>query len=71
MSGLMENKVAIVTGGSSGIGKKTAIKFASEGAKVIVADIQKDEGEKTVSLIKKAGGEASFISKQIFVPVFV
>ena len=62
MTGLMENKVAIVTGGSSGIGKKTSIKFAAEGAKVIVADFQKDEGEKTVSLIEEAGGEAFFIA---------
>lgn len=54
-----KNKVAIVTGASSGIGKATALAFAREGAKVMVADITND-GEETVALIRKEHGEALF-----------
>ncbi|ERM81147.1 hypothetical protein P872_20430 [Rhodonellum psychrophilum GCM71 = DSM 17998] len=54
-----ENKVAIVTGGSFGIGKATAIAFARKGAKVVVSDWVEDEG--TVDQIEKEGGEAIFI----------
>lgn len=54
------NKVAVVTGGGSGIGRATALRFATEGAKVAVADIDELGGEETVSLIKNAGGEAFF-----------
>jgi len=57
----LEGKVALVTGGSSGIGRGTAQVFAREGAKVVVADILVEEGEETVRLIKKAGGEAIFV----------
>lgn len=53
------NKVAIVTGGSSGIGRATAIAFAKEGAKVVVADIA--EGHETVKLVQDVGGEAIFV----------
>jgi NAD(P)-dependent dehydrogenase (short-subunit alcohol dehydrogenase family) len=55
-------RVALVTGGATGIGKVTAQTFAREGAKVIIAtDINIKGGEETVSLIKKAGGEAHFV----------
>lgn len=50
------NKVAIVTGGGSGIGKEIAIKFAKEGAKVVVWDLNLIEAEKTVDEIKGSGG---------------
>ncbi|MDH4058189.1 MAG: SDR family NAD(P)-dependent oxidoreductase, partial [Cyclobacteriaceae bacterium] len=53
-----ENKVAIVTGGSFGIGRATAIAFAKNGAKVVVADCFEDQ--ETLSLIKAAGGEGIF-----------
>jgi len=57
-----QGKVALVTGGATGIGKVTAQTFAREGAKVIVAtDVNIKGGEETVSLIKKAGGEATFV----------
>lgn len=55
----MKDKVAIVTGGSFGIGQATAIAFAKQGAKVAVVDIVEDD--QTVTLIKEAGGEAIFI----------
>jgi NAD(P)-dependent dehydrogenase (short-subunit alcohol dehydrogenase family) len=54
-----KNKVAIVTGGSFGIGRATALAFAKKGAKVVVADWQ--EETETIDLIKKSGGEALFI----------
>jgi len=59
MEKIFEYKVAIVTGGASGIGKATAIAFARLGAKVVVADTK--DGAETVALIKKAGGEGLFI----------
>ncbi len=61
----LKNKVAIITGGSSGIGKETAILFAKEGAKVVIADINDAEGIKTVELIKSTRGEAVFIRTDV------
>jgi NAD(P)-dependent dehydrogenase (short-subunit alcohol dehydrogenase family) len=57
---LFANKVALVTGGASGIGRATAIAFAREGARVLVADIAEDGGRETVQMIADKGGEAVF-----------
>lgn len=57
----MTDKVALVTGGSSGIGRATALAFARDGVKVAVADLNIVGGQETVSLITGAGGEACFI----------
>jgi NAD(P)-dependent dehydrogenase (short-subunit alcohol dehydrogenase family) len=57
----LENKVAIITGGGGGIGRAAAIRFANEGARVLVADLGEEEGIKTVHLIKESGGEAEFV----------
>ena len=55
-----ENKVALVTGGTSGIGKATALAFANAGAKVVLTGRREKEGTEVVAQIKKRGGTASF-----------
>ncbi|MFS0557770.1 SDR family NAD(P)-dependent oxidoreductase [Brevibacillus sp. 179-C9.3 HS] len=61
----LAEKVAIITGGGTGIGKTTAIRFAKEGAKVIVTDINLDSASQTVAEIKEAGGEAIAIAHDV------
>ena len=58
---LLENKVAIVTGAGSGIGREVAVSYAAEGAKVVVSDVSESGGNETVELIKNKSGEAIFI----------
>ena len=58
---LLENKVAVVSGAGSGIGRTVAEAYAREGAKVVVADINAENGEETAAIINKAGGEAFFV----------
>ena len=64
MKGL-KDKVVIVTGGSQGIGRASALIFAREGAKVVVADVQAEGGEETVRMVKEAGGEAVFVQTDV------
>jgi NAD(P)-dependent dehydrogenase (short-subunit alcohol dehydrogenase family) len=65
MAGRVSGKVALITGGGSGIGRATAIVFAREGAKVAIADYNRDGGEQTVGMIKDAGGQALFIEANV------
>lgn len=63
--GSLNDKVAIITGSGSGIGKATAILFASEGAKVVVSDINEENGIAVLSEISNSGAEAIFIRADI------
>ena len=58
-------KVALVTGGTSGIGKATAIEFARAGAKIVLTGRREKEGAQVVAEIKKLGGEAAFVRADI------
>jgi NAD(P)-dependent dehydrogenase (short-subunit alcohol dehydrogenase family) len=62
MGAMMEGKAGLVTGAASGIGRACAIRFGSEGASVIVSDLEssREGGEETVRAIRDAGGEAEF-----------
>ena len=61
----LKEKVALITGASSGIGRETALLFAAEGASIVVADVNVDGGEETASMVKEAGGEALFVKADV------
>lgn len=65
MTKKFEGKVALVTGASSGIGQATALAFGRQGAKVVVAARRVQQGEETAEMIKRDGGEATFIKADI------
>lgn len=57
----LQNKIAIVTGGGSGIGRAICLLYASEGAKIVVSDVDEKAGEESVAQIKAKGGAAIFV----------
>lgn len=61
----LEGKVALITGGASGIGRESALLFAREGARVVVVDRDEKAGRQTVRLVKEAGGEALFTKADV------
>ena len=65
MAGYLDGKVALVTGAGSGIGRATALACVREGANVVVADIVKEGGEETVTMIKDGGGEPTFVQTNV------
>lgn len=62
---LLDNKVALVTGATGGIGSAIAIKFAANGAKVLVAGRRAAVGQKVVDQIQAAGGTAKFVKLEV------
>ncbi|MEN9360260.1 MAG: Cyclopentanol dehydrogenase [Verrucomicrobiota bacterium] len=64
-SGKLAGKLAAITGGASGIGRAIAETFAAEGAKVLILDVNADNGKDTLAAIKKAGGQADFAQTDI------
>jgi len=65
MAGILDGKVALVTGGASGIGRATALAMAREGARVAVSDLSKDDIEGTVALINGIGGQSIAIQGDV------
>jgi NAD(P)-dependent dehydrogenase (short-subunit alcohol dehydrogenase family) len=64
----LESEVALVTGGTSGIGRNTAVLFAKAGAKVVVASRREPEGNETIELIRTAGGDGLLVKADISMP---
>lgn len=61
----LENKTAIITGGASGIGRAAALRFAAEGAQLVIADVNCEGGRETAQLIEQQGGNALFIETNV------
>ncbi|WP_049899097.1 SDR family NAD(P)-dependent oxidoreductase [Halococcus agarilyticus] len=65
MRNLVDGKATVVTGGAQGIGEATALRFAEEGADVVVADVDEEGGHGTVDAIEDAGGSAVFVETDV------
>jgi NAD(P)-dependent dehydrogenase (short-subunit alcohol dehydrogenase family) len=65
MTAELQGKVGIVTGGTSGIGRDTAVLFAKAGAKVVVAGRRESEGKETMDLVRSAGGDGLFVKTDV------
>ena len=65
MSGIVEGKVALVTGAASGIGRASACTFAREGARVVVSDVNEAGLRETAQQVEKEGGEASVFAADV------
>lgn len=61
----LENKVAIITGSAGGIGEAYAVGMAAEGARVVIADVNRPSGDQVVDKIEKAGGKAMFVQTDV------
>jgi NAD(P)-dependent dehydrogenase (short-subunit alcohol dehydrogenase family) len=65
MTKVLEGKVALITGGTTGIGRDTAVLFAKEGAKVVFTGRREAEGNETLGLVRAAGGEGLFLKSDV------
>jgi NAD(P)-dependent dehydrogenase (short-subunit alcohol dehydrogenase family) len=63
--GDLHNKIALITGGTSGIGRDTAILFAKHGAKVVISGRREAEGNETIALVRAAGGDGLFVKSDV------
>src|SRR4030088_3680107 len=63
--GLMKNKVVLITGALTGIGRATAIAFAREGARIVISGRHEEEGQKLVGELGKLGAEAEFVRSDV------
>ena len=61
----LADKVAIITGAGSGMGRASALRFTAEGAKVVVADIDPKGGQETVDMVRDRGGDAVFVKADV------
>ena len=61
----LENKVALITGGGSGIGRATSVLFAREGARIVVSDVGEDSARQTADEVEAAGGEAVIVTGDV------
>jgi NAD(P)-dependent dehydrogenase (short-subunit alcohol dehydrogenase family) len=71
LSGKLEGQVAVITGGSSGLGRAGALRFAAEGAKVMIGALQPEQGAGVVKEITAAGGEAVYLDTDVRRPAEV
>src|SRR5215472_7230598 len=65
MAGILDGKVAIITGAGSGIGRATSIIFAREGARLVLADVVEEGGQETLRLLKDSGADAIFVKADV------
>ena len=65
MAGILDGKVAIITGAASGIGRATSLIFAREGAKLLLADMQVEGGNETLKMVRDAGAQATFLKVDV------
>ena len=65
MTKTLENKVALITGGTTGIGRDTAVLFAKEGAKVVFTGRREAEGQQTLDFVREAGGDGMFLKSDV------
>src|SRR5438132_7454642 len=65
MAGILDNKVALITGAGSGIGRATAKIFAREGARLALIDVVENGGHETLQMVKELGADATFIRADV------
>ncbi len=65
LSGKLEGRVAVITGGSSGLGRAGALRFAAEGAKIMIGALQPDQGAAVVKEITAFGGDAVYVDTDV------
>jgi NAD(P)-dependent dehydrogenase (short-subunit alcohol dehydrogenase family) len=61
----LQDKVALITGAGSGIGRETALLFAQEGASIVVVDVNDEAGQKTVQLVQQSGGQSTYVRADV------